>query len=49
MRDLRINGSIILRRFLEEFVCEGVYWIRQVEYKVRWWPFVNTVINLRVP
>jgi hypothetical protein len=34
---------------LREIVIDGANWIRQAQYRVRWWVFVNTVMNLRFP
>jgi hypothetical protein len=28
---------------------DGANWIQLAQVKVRWWDFVNTVMNLRVP
>jgi hypothetical protein len=28
---------------------DGTNWIRLAQYRVQWWAFVNTVMNLRVP
>jgi len=34
---------------LGEVVADGANWIRLAQDKVRWWAFVNMVMNLRVP
>jgi hypothetical protein len=34
---------------LREIGIDGANWIRLVQDRVRWWAFVNTVMNLRVP
>jgi hypothetical protein len=34
---------------LREIVIDGTNWIRLAQDGVRWWAFVNTVMNLRVP
>jgi hypothetical protein len=34
---------------LREIGIDGANWIQLAEDRVRWWGFVNMVINLRVP
>jgi hypothetical protein len=34
---------------LGEIGIDGANWIRLAQDRVRWWVFVNTVMNLRVP
>jgi hypothetical protein len=34
---------------LREIGLKGVDWIHLAQHKDRWWDFVNTVINIRVP
>jgi hypothetical protein len=34
---------------LREIGKDGVNWTRLAQDRVRWWAFVNTVMNLRVP
>jgi hypothetical protein len=34
---------------LREIRTDGANWIRLAQDRVRWRPFVNTVMNLRVP
>jgi hypothetical protein len=34
---------------LKEIICEDANWIHVAQDSVRWWAFVNTVINPRVP
>jgi hypothetical protein len=34
---------------LREIGTDGANWFRLAEDRVRWWVFVNTVMNLRVP
>jgi hypothetical protein len=38
-----------IKMYLGEIGIDGVNWIRLAQDRVRWWAFVNTVINLRVP
>jgi len=33
---------------LTEIGWEGVNWIHLAQDRVHWWPFVNTVMNLRI-
>jgi hypothetical protein len=34
---------------LREMGIDGANWIRLAQDRVRWWDFVNTVMNLQVP
>jgi hypothetical protein len=34
---------------LREIGIDEAKWIRLAQYRVQWWAFVNTVMNLRVP
>jgi len=34
---------------LKEIGIDGANWIRRAQDRVRWWVFVNMVMNLRVP
>jgi hypothetical protein len=34
---------------LEEIGLDGTNWIRLTQHRVRWWAFVSTVMDLRVP
>jgi hypothetical protein len=34
---------------IREIGINGAIWIRLTQYKIRWWAFVKTVMNLRVP
>jgi hypothetical protein len=34
---------------LREIWISGANWIQLAQDRVRWWAFVNTVMNLRVP
>jgi hypothetical protein len=34
---------------LRESGIDGANWIRLAQDRVRWWAFMNTVMNLRVP
>jgi hypothetical protein len=34
---------------LREIGNDEANWIRLVQYRVKWWAFVNTVMNLHVP
>jgi hypothetical protein len=34
---------------LQKVGCEGMDWIELTQDRDRWWPVVNTVMNLRVP
>jgi hypothetical protein len=34
---------------LREVGLNGVNWIQLAQDKVRWWAFVNTIMNLHVP
>jgi hypothetical protein len=38
-----------IKMVLRETGIDGANWIRLAQYRVRWWAFVNTVMNLRVP
>jgi hypothetical protein len=35
--------------YLREMGWEGADWMHLAEVKERWWAFVNTIMNLRVP
>jgi hypothetical protein len=34
---------------IREIGIDGANWIRLAQDRVKWWAFVNTVVNLRVP
>jgi hypothetical protein len=34
---------------LKEIGINGANWIQLAQYRVQWWAFMNTVMNLRVP
>jgi hypothetical protein len=34
---------------LSEIGIDEANWIRPAQYRIQWWAFVNTVMNLRVP
>jgi hypothetical protein len=34
---------------LREIGIDGTNWVQLAQGRIRWWTFVNTVINLRVP
>jgi hypothetical protein len=38
-----------IKLYLEEVGCRGMDWIGMAQDRNRWWAFVNTVMNLRVP
>jgi hypothetical protein len=38
-----------IKMYLREIGTDGANWVRLSEYRVQWWAFVNTVMNLRVP
>jgi hypothetical protein len=42
-----MGGNIKLD--LREIGIDGANWIQLVQGRVKWWTFVNTVMNLRVP
>jgi hypothetical protein len=33
----------------QEVGCGSMGWIELIQYRERWWPIVNAVMNLRVP
>jgi hypothetical protein len=43
----RCDGNI--KMDLREIGIDGANWIRLAQDRVRWWAFVNTAMNLRVP
>jgi hypothetical protein len=47
--DLGIGGENNIKVDLREIGIDGANWIRLTQDKVRWWAFVSTVMNLRVP
>jgi len=38
-----------IKMSLRETGIDGAKWIRLAQDRVRWWGFVNTVMNLRIP
>jgi len=45
---LGLGGRVILKWILKEIGCEDVNWIHLVPDSIRWWAFVNIVMNLWV-
>jgi hypothetical protein len=37
-----------INMYLTETGCKNVVWIRLVHDRDQWWPFVSTVLNIRV-
>ena len=48
LEDLDVHGSIILKWILKQWLGD-MDWIDLAEYKERWRPVVNAVMNLWVP
>jgi hypothetical protein len=38
-----------IKRDIREMGINGVNWIWLAQYRVQWWAFVSTVMNLQVP
>jgi hypothetical protein len=45
---LRSTWKDNIKMDLREIGIDGANWIRLAQDRVRWWAFVNTVMNLRV-
>jgi hypothetical protein len=45
----RLRREDNIKMDLREIGIDGTNWIRLAQDRVRWWVFVSTVINLRVP
>ena len=46
LKDLDVDGSIILRSILKEIGCEGVDWFRLAEGRDKCRSLMNTLMNL---
>jgi hypothetical protein len=49
MRDLGVDGRLLMKLILKERVCEGVAWIQVGQVRDQWRALVNTVMNFHVP
>jgi len=47
LRDLGVDGSIILKRILKKYKIFD--WFHVAQYRDHWWTLVNTVMKFRVP
>jgi hypothetical protein len=48
IRDLGVDGKIILRWTFRKWDVGGMDWIILVQERDRWWALVNAAMNLRV-
>jgi hypothetical protein len=49
LKDLGIDGRILLKWILGGIWLEGVDWIHLAQDRDWWWALVNTVMNIWVP